>query len=504
MRGMKPFLLSFTVVGLMAAALAARGDGADGRRDAAIVVINGPIDDYVSRQFQRHVEEALAHGARTIIIELDTPGGLVTASRDISSYIKNLRNVHTIAYVANKAYSGGTMVALACDEIFMNHSAAIGDCAPIIFRTDGGLEMLPPAERAKQEGPIVRDVEESAAGKYDPILARAMVSVQVVVHWVQSPDGSKRRFVDEPTFEKLMGENWTIVADLPDPIDASDTLLTAETSRAIKLGLAKGESPSAQALADKLGLKVVNRYGGGAGDEIVALLNNPFARFFLITVFMTALYAALHAPGHGAAEVIATVSLAALLGIPLLTGYAQWWEIAMVLIGLSLLAIEVFMVPTMGILAVIGIVLLLGGLVMTFVPKEPSGIPGLLPRLPSTWSAVQNGLVAVVAGMFCSSLLSMWLRRFLPSLPYFNRLILAADSGISAATPGAALAAWPLVGREGKAVTELKPGGSAEFLDDESGEMRVTSVVSESGFIERGDGVVVREVAGSRVVVRKA
>jgi membrane-bound ClpP family serine protease len=51
-------------------------------------------------------------------------------------------------------------------------------------------------------------------------------------------------------------------------------------------------------------------------------------------------------------------------------------------------------------------------------------------------------------------------------------------------------------------VTELKPGGSAEFADGNT--TRVVSVVSDSGFVEPGASVVVRELDGPRIAVRKA
>ena len=50
---------------------------------------------------------------------------------------------------------------------------------------------------------------------------------------------------------------------------------------------------------------------------------------------------------------------------------------------------------------VIGLVLFLGGLVLTFVGSEPA-IPGFLPSLRGTWTALGHGLVTVTAGLLCS------------------------------------------------------------------------------------------------------
>src|SRR5437660_327440 len=79
-----------------------------------------------------------------------------------SSLLKRQHDVHTIAYVNPRAISAGAMIAMACDEIVMSDASMIGDCAPIAFKTDGSLEPMPVAERAKAESPIAADFYESA------------------------------------------------------------------------------------------------------------------------------------------------------------------------------------------------------------------------------------------------------------------------------------------------------------------------------------------------------
>ena len=220
---------------------------------------------------------------------------------------------------------------------------------------------------------------------------------------------------------------------------------------------------------------------------------------------MLSLYVALHTPGAGGAEAVAMITLGLLVGIPLLTGYAQWWEIAAIVLGLILIALEIFVIPGFGIAGISGLALVLGGLVMTFVGNTP-GLPGTW-RLPQIWTGVQNGLLAVVASFVISGLLALWLKKYLPKLPYLNRLVLQPTSGSGALAggliaPGGAVStdAWPFVGTIGLATTDLKPGGSAEFpfADDR----RITPVVSDSGFVAAGTKLAVREVHGNRVVVR--
>jgi len=60
----------------------------------------------------------------------------------------------------------------------------------------------------------------------------------------------------------------------------------------------------------------------------------------------------------------------------------------------------------------------------------------------------------------------------------------------------------PLVGAIGETISELKPGGSATFIDPMTGVRRVVSVLSDVGYVARGTRVAVRSTADNRVVVR--
>ena len=50
---------------------------------------------------------------------------------------------------------------------------------------------------------------------------------------------------------------------------------------------------------------------------------------------------------------------------------------------------------------------------------------------------------------------------------------------------------WPEVGAVGRAVTPLRPGGTAEFHDQRYADTRMTSVVCDAGFVPAGTNVVV-------------
>lgn len=488
---------------LVISAVASAASGAS--TPGVVVALKGPINAYSQGAFVRQFERARSLGAKVVIIDLDTYGGAVTSALELSHFIKSQREMRVVAYVNPKAYSAGSMIAVACNAIHMAPTAALGDCAPIAVSPTGGLQPLGPTERAKIESPILADFEDSALRNgYDPLLVQSMVSLNRVVHWVEK-EGA-RRFVDGKGYAQLVGEGWKPVEGMRDPVTAADALLTVTTEQAIKLGLAKGSSASVAELAQSLDVRVLMTFEPGFGERMLGLLNSDSVRLILLIAFLVSLYAAMHAPGHGFAEAGAVLSLAILLGVPLMTGYAQWWEIAAILLGIGLLAIELFVIPGFGITGLIGIGLILGGLVLTFIAPEPGRSPLSIPQLAVTWSALRRGLSVVVVGMIASLLLCWWLRRYLAQLPYFSRLILTTTVGTESAMVGSLTNIDPSelapgVGAYGTAVTDLRPGGSAEFRDAAGGS-HIVSVVSDSGFVSRGAELVVREVSGNRVVVR--
>jgi membrane-bound serine protease (ClpP class) len=468
---------------------------------AAVVVLRGTIDDYTRDKLFAGFRDARDVGAKVVIVHLDTPGGLVTAGLEISQFIKQQTDIHTVAMV-HKAYSAGAMVALACDEITMEPWAAIGDCAPILLRDDKTLEPLPETERAKLNSPVLADFRDSAKRNgYSTPLAEAMVTVGHSIHYIEDGEGTKR-LVDQPEYDDLIKDGWKPVEGVPDPINKKDELFTVHTDLAKQIGLCKQVAASPEALAEARGYDIAGTFEPGAGEKIIEVLNSGWARGLLITLFIISLQIAISAPGHGAAEAIALLTLGLLIGVPLLTGYAQWWEIVIIFAGLALLAFEIFVFPGHFVSAIVGAVMVIGGLVMTFVPKEPGGMPGVMPSLSGTYQALERGLITVAAGLVCSLFLGLWLQRYLPKVPYFRRLILTTSVGSTPTPDAAPTSAWPVVGAMGRAATDLRPGGKGAFHDPALGDERLTQVVSESGFVVEGTKLIVREVAGNRVVVK--
>jgi membrane-bound serine protease (ClpP class) len=503
MRRAAPFVLAISVLALNPRLLLALPATAPADSKAAIVTFQGEVDDLACNSLERRFDEARAAGAKTIILELNTYGGLVTAGLDISGFIKRQTDIHTIAFVDEKGISAGALIAFSADEIVMDPSSVIGDCAPIIFKTDGAIDSMGATERAKAESPVLADFLDSAARNgHNPMLAEAMVAINHPIWAWKADDGSVHFTSAQPT---TLPSGWKEIPGVTNPLNSADTLLTVHTREAVAIGLASGSAQSPEALAQQRGLQIIGTYTRGTGEKFVEVLGNPVSRLLLIMIFMGSLQIGLSAPGHGAAEAVAIVSLGLLVGMPLLTGYAQWWEVVLIFAGLGLIAFEIFVFPGHFVSAVAGVLLLIFGLIMSFTGSQPGG-GGWWPQTQQAWGLLENGIIVVAAGLAGSVGLWIWLNRFLPRMPYFRRLILTATSGggapIKANEPPARESAWPPIGSAGRATTELRPGGSALFADGVLGDTRIVAVVSDSGYVSPGTALIVREVHGNRIIVR--
>ena len=102
-------------------------------------VINPVLADYVSRG----IEDAEERNATAVIIQMDTPGGLDTAMRDIIQAIVNAR-VPVVVFVSpsgGRAASAGVFITLAAHVAVMAPNTAIGAATPVQLGGDGEAQM---------------------------------------------------------------------------------------------------------------------------------------------------------------------------------------------------------------------------------------------------------------------------------------------------------------------------------------------------------------------------
>jgi len=157
----------------------------------------------------------------------------------------------------------------------------------------------------------------------------------------------------------------------------------------------------------------------------------------------------------------------------LITG---WMEIRLFLLGVFLLAIEVF-IPGFGIFGIGGLCCILGSFYFALGGNRPA----------LYW--LTGGLVVVLAAFAV-------LIKYLPNNPAWNLLVLKnRQENNKGYSSNPDLSRY--IGKTGTAVSMLRPSGTA-IIDGER-----VDVVADGEFLANGESIVVFKVVGNKILVKK-
>ncbi|MBL0928125.1 MAG: hypothetical protein IBJ11_10825 [Phycisphaerales bacterium] len=319
-----------------------------------------------------------------------------------------------------------------------------------------------------------------------------------LVEAVNNPTTGVQQLSTRPDFATADPREWVYKKRITD----GRTLLTITDSQAVQFQLAQATIANDAELKSYTGASNLARLQQSQIESLLAFmtqgLSGLIVRAILLITFLIAMFLELSMPGATLPGVIALLCLIGLAVPPMLIGVASaWWAIAAILAGVALIALEIFVMPGVTLPGIVGIVLLLGGLVAVFM-SGGSLFPGQgdASSLPWALSTVLLCVFAAGVGMY-------FISKYTHLIPVVNRFVLAdrqpadASEGMLAAM-GPETGSGPVpVGAFGRAVTPLRPSGSAEFGD------LLVDVVAEFGFIEQGQPVRVVSSASYRVGVER-
>lgn len=117
-----------------------------------VLTIEGVINPVIGSYVEESLQKAERQRAAAVLIELNTPGGLLDATRSINSAIIN-SPVPVIVYVAprgSRATSAGLFITMASDVAAMAPETHIGAAHPVTITGEGGESS--PKENVKKKG----------------------------------------------------------------------------------------------------------------------------------------------------------------------------------------------------------------------------------------------------------------------------------------------------------------------------------------------------------------
>jgi membrane-bound serine protease (ClpP class) len=446
--GLARCAIAATLVVLPAAGLAGRLSAQTAVPVVYVIAIEGTIDLGLAPFLSRSIREADAVGAAAVLLEINTFGGRVDAAVAMRDTLLN-SPVRTIAFVNQRAISAGALIALACDTLIMTTGGTIGAASPVV---GGGTGETQPADE-KSVSYVRSEFRATAeARKRPPEAAEAMVDADVEISGVI----------------------------------ARGKLLTLTMSQAIELKVADRTADTLEAALAAAALPdaEVRTARQTWAESLVRFLTHPVISSLLMTVGMLGLLVEIRTPGFAVPGTVGLLSLGLFFWGHWIVQLAGWEELLLVLVGVLLLALEVFVIPGVTVAGVAGIVALVGGLGMTLVGAgaTPSVILTALGR-------VAISILIAMAGAFA-------LFGALPRLPFGRRLVL--DTGMAAALGyvSAPESDRQWRGHTGVALSPLRTAGIAEIDGTR------LDVVSDGGFIDAGTSIEVTRVEGNRIVVR--
>ncbi|MFE4812267.1 nodulation protein NfeD [Peribacillus simplex] len=405
------------------------------------IVYHVPIEETVEKGLSAFLERALttaeAADADLVVFEVNTPGGAVDAAGEIAKLLSD-SPIKTVAFVNNRALSAGAYISLSADEIYMVPSATMGSAAVI-------------------------DSAGNAAGK------------KAQSYWLAAMKTAAEQNGRDPIYAQAMAD---VDIDLPEYGAEKGKLLTFTAEQAKKAGYSEGTVSGKAELYSILGVEDadIRSIEESFPEKLARFLTNPIVVPILLTIAGIGIVMELFSPGFGIPGVIGITSLVLFFYGHLVAGITGYESLAMFIIGVILVLIE-FFIPG-GIIGLLGFTAIVGSLFLA------TGDP-----VHMTISL----LIAVTVSILVFILL---VKVFGKQMKFFRKMILTdatkTEQGY-VSNPNR----LDLLGVEGKALTDLRPSGTALVKEER------VDVVTEGSFISKGSSIIIVKVEGSRVVVRE-
>jgi membrane-bound serine protease (ClpP class) len=380
---------------LLAAFQAPLAAAQPGSRQALIVDIDGPIGPATADHVERQLAGLDPARVGLVILRLDTPGGLDIAMRKIIR-AELASRVPVVAYVAPsgaRAASAGTYITYAASIAAMAPGTNLGAATPIVI---GGMPEMPGGEPNTPDQDKNKDAKEQPKEPPGEGNAETRKMVNDAVAYIRS-------------LAQLHGRN----ADWAESAVRGAASLPAE--EALKLGVIDLVAPT----VDELLKKIDGREAIVAGSRqklatsdlvpiqvatdwrtrLLTVITDPNIAYILMLIGIYGLIFELSNPGSILPGVLGGICLLlALFAFSVLP--IDYAGIALVLLGIALMASEVF-ITSFGILGLGGVVAFVIGSIIMFEPGSTNF--GLSISVIVASTAVSAGLLLLALSMLVRS-----------------------------------------------------------------------------------------------------
>jgi membrane-bound serine protease (ClpP class) len=420
--------------------------------DSLSVVYRIRLDSDIDKSAQRLVtlglEKADKAGADYVMIDLDTYGGAVDAADSIRSAILRY-DKPVVAYVNMQAASAGALISIACDSIYMKTGSSIGAATVV----DQSGNVMPDKYQSFMRG-MMRSTAQ-ATGR-DPKIAESMTDTANVLSMTPSEAAAVGycegiyETVDEVA-HAVTGGNDFVIRNMEDDM----TWL----------------------------------------DKLIQFLLNPLLQSIFMMMIIGGIFVEIRTPGIGLPLVTAIVG-ALLYFAPGYIGHlVSYWEVLLFVVGLLLIALEIFVIPGFGVAGISGIVAVVVSLAFAMVDNIElfnwDGTLNLQPIIQPVGIVVLSATVAIFG--------SVWLVRRLYSTRSFDHIALRQEMKAEEGFTGVVSGLENLVGEPVVVFTDMRPGGKVKTTDGRI----IEATMKFGGFAAKGETLKVISAEQGRLYCEK-
>lgn len=467
--------------------------------DAYKYTLQGEIDGGVREAVGRIVRDVRRKKGNVLFLTIGATGGDLSAARALAD---DLREVQTgddplavVGFIPDGAPDAAAFVALGCTDIVMSKrkdaadtgaepgEATLGDFSAYMKANKAGT-----VDAHRQS---LRDLAEKR--NVPPILIDGLFDRDLeIVKVTAKGQRSRQRLMSQAEYQAEEGK-W----EPGSTVKPKGQYLKLTATLAEELGVARfttdGRDPAAVYALYGLEPARVKDVSAHWIDRFAEFLRYPAVTVLLVVIGFTGLILELKVPGLTVPGIVAALCFILVFwSQSRFSGEMFVLALLLFILGLALVALEIFVLPGFGAPGIIGILCMLAGLGLVTFEK--------VPETTGEWGMLGYRMVTYFGGVMGAAVLAFTIARFLPNVPYANRLMLAAPGDkpgtADALLPGVSEAA-ALLGAIGTANTPLRPAGVVRFAD------RFIDVVSDGAFIPAGTRVQVVAVEGTRIVVKE-
>ena len=444
---MKTISASITVIACIILSFSVFSAEAAEKDTVFVIEIRQDIDKSSMRKLGLGLREAERAGADYIILHLDTYGGAVDAADSMRTAILHAP-VPVIAFIDMQAASAGALISIACDSIYMRPGASIGAATVV-----------------NQNGEVMPD-------KYQSFM-RGMMRATAEAHGRRA-DGTWFR---DPAIAEKMVDTAGVLSFTPD--------------EAIEARYCEGKAGSIDEVVEHIGLEeceIVHQELSPL-EKFILLMMSPLLQGIFLMMIIGGIYFEIQSPGLGLPSIIALIGAVLYFSPLYISGLALNWEIVLFILGLILLAVEIFVTPGFGVAGVLGAILSLTALIFAMIDNDTLYFEGKL-----NLRALLEPCAIVLVSTVTALVLSIWgASKLYPrkSFAYIaQKTELKGDEGwVGVETDSLAAC----VGQVVTAATEMCPSGKVEYGE------RQYEAVMEYGSANAGERLKVIRAEGGRL-----